>query len=84
MVWALTSTTFVIWETAVGRAKRFRKTTGLRHLATSKCGTLRETIRRQDRPQKHSNCRDPDIGYEPSEIASDVLGELAAVHRVDR
>jgi hypothetical protein len=28
--------------------------TGLRHLATSKWGTLREAIRRTDRPQKHS------------------------------
>jgi hypothetical protein len=31
-----------------------RRRTGLRHLATSKWGTLREAIRRTDRPQKHS------------------------------
>ena len=31
-----------------------RKATGLRHLATSKWGTLREAIRHTDRPQKHS------------------------------
>src|SRR5215207_683839 len=46
----------VWWRIAVHHASRcvFRNPTGLRHLATSKWGTLREAIRRTDRPQKHS------------------------------
>ena len=36
------------------RTGRVRKPTGLRHLATSKWGILREAIRPTDRPQQHS------------------------------
>jgi hypothetical protein len=54
VVWAPTSTVFVIWETAAGRAKRFRKTTGIRasavQLSLPRWLALREGIPTSHRP----------------------------------